>query len=350
MKKKTVELSILLINSLFLTACVNIKENNKSVPSNKTKIEKKVELPNSPADMDDKVYLTDYKIPKEVNNYVGFYAGTSSDSNAKTELEIKKDGTYTLYTEITNPNSSKKRLYYSKNSELASISKEGSLFTGIIKEEYGKLKFSTISYNGNEENLSKYGILDENGKLKNIYSIKKVSTSGAIPEFSDNGLIVWLTPSKSQPPITLTKENSQLENVKYNTIQIKDYSEAIKVTPSNLNNKIENMNDFLQTVVGEINVEPSIDYAKDNTRTVYSLNEYGIKNLKILDVNRLGDYYTNNNKLIKPKYAIGANNGNLIICYDGENIFSLDNSSGTNIATKHTNKIKHLKLYTVIDE
>lgn len=349
MKKKTIVLSILLINSLFLTACVNIKENNKSVSSNKTKIEKKVELPKSPANMDSKVYLTDYKIPKEVNNYVGFYSGTSSDSNAKTELEIKKDGTYTLYTEITNPNSSKKRLYYRKNSELASISKEGSLFTGIIKEEYGKLKFSTISYSGNEENISKYGILDENGNLKNIYSTKTVSTSGVVPEFTDSGLIVWLTQSKTQPPIILTKQDSQLENVKYNTIQIKGYSEAIKDTSADLNKKIENMNDFLQLAVGEVNVEPSVDYAKDNSRTVYSLNEYGIKNLKILDSNMLKDYYTSDNKLIKPTYAIGADKGNLTICYDGKNIYSLDNSSGTKIATKYNNTSQYME-YTVLDD
>lgn len=349
MKKKIVGLSMLLISSFFLTACVNIKENNKSIPSNNTKIEKKVELPQSPADMDDKVYLSDYKIPKEVSKYVGSYLGTSSDSNAKCELEIKNDGTYTLYTEITKPNNSQKRVYYNENSGLASISKEGSLFTGIIKEEYGKLKFSTISYNGSEEQLSKYGTLDSNGNLKNIYSKKTVSTSSAIPEFSNNELVVWLSPSKTQPPITLSKQNNQLEEVKYNTIQIKNYSEVIKNSTSTLNLNIENMNDFIQKAVGEINVEPSIDYAKDNSRTVYSLNEYGIKNLKILNINQLGEYYTTNNKLIKPKYAIGANKGNLIICYDGKTIYSLDNSSGTNIATKFNYTSRYAD-YTVLDE
>lgn len=337
--KKIISMFVL-IAFLSISSC-SYQTKSDSTTTTSTKVTNSSD--STPNDYDYIVFDSGYKAPDDVDNYVGSYNTKTSylGISLYLDLTIKSDGSYTLYYEENREDESSSTPYADDSNQILGSYREGSLYSGVIVEEYGKIKLKQKS------SLGLKGILSEKGELEKVYtSYVSVDYSEYIENVDfNNSEISFTLPDESQTKITLTKQDRILENTKYSVNQIKSFSKALSSKKEKHNFK--SLNEFIQYIFdGElIAVEPSANY--EEGFTVSKITAYGLKNLKLLDNQQYQNYFTEDNKQIRPVYVVGAEEGNLALAYDGEYIYKLNNSEGENKAEKIGTPTKYIS-YAIV--
>lgn len=333
---------------LFLSGCTNNASNNNQNKENNEKITvdatgkkdtKKSTTYSSPEQApytSSKPY--NYKTPKDIVNYVGFYSAKDIISNSNYLLAINKDGTYNISIEKNAPSDEDGfKIYFDKTNNIHEVNKSKFLKTGFVKEDSdGSLSL----FFQNSLSLEQ-PFLDETGSFLPIFKQSIIEPDVVLKSNKITGYS-QIENTSNKSPFEFSKLNSQPEQLKFSAFQINSFSEGLNIESDY---KFKNFNEFAQALSYPVKVD-----SEDISTTNYS-SKY-LKNFTFKPINGFSKIKESGVKL---KYIISGKSNNALgvsnIGYDGKGLFSINEDGSIVNPIYYKNMILPIKSfipYTVI--